>query len=123
VKKNHMAVVVDEHGGISGIVTLEDVVEEIIGEIVDETDRMVPDIVRLKGNKWLVAGKIDIDDLNKEIGISIPESNNYDTFSGFFLEEIERIPKPGESIKMDKWTITVKDMDGNRIQTFILKNE
>ncbi len=123
VKKSHMAVVVDEHGGVAGIVTLEDVVEEIIGEIVDETDQMVPDIVKLKGNKWLVSGKIDIDDLNKEIGISIPESNNYDTFSGFFLEEIERIPQPGESIKIDKWNITVKDMDGNRIQTFIIDNE
>jgi putative hemolysin len=123
VKKSHMAVVVDEHGGVAGIVTLEDVVEEIIGEIVDETDRMVPDIVRLKGKKWLVAGKIDIDDLNKEIGLSIPESASYDTFSGFFLEEIERIPKAGESIKIDKWTITVKDMDANRIQSFILKNE
>jgi CBS domain containing-hemolysin-like protein len=123
VKKNHMAVVVDEHGGVAGIVTLEDVVEEIIGEIVDETDQMVPDIVKLKGNKWLVSGKIDIDDLNKEIGISIPESSNYDTFSGFFLEEIERIPTPGESIEIDKWTITVKDMDGNRIQTFIVNNE
>ncbi len=122
-KKNHIAVVVDEHGGVSGIVTLEDVVEEIIGEIIDETDRLVPDIIRLKQNKWLVAGKIDIDDLNKEIDIKIPESTTYDTFSGFFLEQIGRIPKPGESIAMEKIRATVKDMDGNRIKSFIIKKE
>ena len=122
-KKNHIAIVVDEHGGVSGIVTLEDVVEEIIGEIIDETDRMAPDIVRLKGNKWFVAGKIDIDDLNKELGIEIPESSTYDTFSGFFLEQIGRIPKSGESIVVNNWMATVKDMDGNRIQSFIVKKE
>lgn len=123
VKKTHMAVVVDEHGGIAGIVTLEDVVEEIIGEIIDESDRTVPDIIRLKGNNWLVAGKIDIEDLNREISIAIPESSNYDTFSGFFLEQVERIPKPGESIKLDNWTVTVKDMDGNRIKSFLFNKE
>ena len=122
-KKNHIAIVVDEHGGISGITTLEDVVEEIIGEIIDETDRMTPDIVRLKGNKWFVVGKIDIDDLNKELGIKIPESSTYDTFSGFFLEQIGHIPRSGESIIINKWTATVKDMDGNRIQSFIIKKE
>ncbi len=122
-KKNHLAVVVDEHGGISGIVTLEDVIEEIFGEIIDETDRLVPDIIKLKGNKWLVSGKIDVDDLNKEIDIKIPESAIYDTFSGFFLEQIGRIPESGESIIVDEWTITVKEMDGNRIQNFILKKE
>jgi len=122
-KKNHLGVVVDEHGGVSGIVTLEDVVEEIIGEIIDETDRLVPDIVRLKGSKWLVAGKIDIDDLNKKIEINLPESSSYDTFSGYFLDQIGRIPKVGESIKIDKWIATVKDMDGNRIKTFIVKKE
>ncbi len=122
-KKNHLAVVVDEHGGISGIVSLEDVIEEIFGEIIDETDKLVPDIVKLKGNKWLISGKIDIDDLNKEINIKIPESAIYDTFSGFFLEQIGRIPKPGDSIILDEWTITVKEMDGNRIRNFILKQE
>ncbi len=122
-KKNHIAVVVDEHGGVSGIVTLEDVVEEIFGEIIDETDHMTPDILRLKGNKWFVTGKIDIDDLNKKIDIEIPDSSIYDTFSGFFLEQIGRIPKPGESIIVNKWSATVKEMDGNRIQNFILKKE
>ncbi|MFA5902413.1 MAG: hemolysin family protein [Desulfobacula sp.] len=121
--KNHLAVVVDEHGGVAGIVSLEDVLEEIVGEIIDETDRMTPDIVRLKENKWLITGKINISDLNEEIDIGIPESNNYDTFSGYFLEQIGRIPQSGESIIIDKWTATVKDMDGNRIQSFILKKE
>ncbi len=122
-QKSHLAVVVDEHGGVSGLVTLEDLVEEILGEITDETDQVPPDIVRLKGNKWLVTGKIAIHDLNKGIDIELPESANYDTLSGFFLGQVERIPKAGEFIKIGPWTATVKEMDGNRIQSFILKKE
>ncbi len=119
--KNHIGIVVDEHGGVSGLVTLEDVIEEIVGDISDETDRSTPYIVKLKGDKWLVAGKIDIDDFNQELPVRIPESESYDTFSGYVLEKLGRIPKVGESIEIGSYLATVKEKDGNRIKTFILE--
>ena len=119
--KLHIGIVVDEHGGVCGIVTMEDVLEEIVGEISDETDRIDPHIVTLKGQKWIVLGKTEIDEINKALELFIPESSDYDTFSGFILDKLGRIPKVGESIKVGKYTATVKDREGNRIRKFVLK--
>ncbi len=119
--KNHIGVVIDEHGGMSGIVTLEDVVEEIVGEIIDETDKFEPNIVKIKGGNFLVPGKIDIDELNKKTKLAIPEANDYDTFSGYVLNIIGRIPEVGETIKTESCTIIVREKDGNRIKCFLVK--
>lgn len=119
--KIHIGIVVDEHGGVSGIVTMEDVLEEIVGEITDETDPVDPHIISLKGEKWIVLGKTEIDEINKALGLSISESTEYDTFSGFILDKLGRIPKVGESMKVGKYTATVKEREGNRIRKFVFK--
>ncbi len=119
--KIHIGIVVDEHGGVSGLVTMEDVLEEIVGEISDETDRIDPHIITLKGQKWIVLGKTEIDEVNKALDLTIPESSDYDTFSGFILDKLGRIPKVGECIKIGKYTATVKEREGNRIRKFVFK--
>ncbi|MCP4115182.1 MAG: HlyC/CorC family transporter [Desulfobacteraceae bacterium] len=121
--KNHIGIVIDEHGGVEGLVTMEDVLEELVGEISDETDQLDPHLVKLKDKRWIVLGKADIDEINKNLGLSIDESNDYDTFSGYILDRIGRIPDVGESIDIEPYTATVKEKDGNRIKTFVLKKE
>jgi len=120
-RKQHMAIVVDEHGGISGLITLEDALEEIVGEITDETDKAEPGIVKVKGNEWIVPGKSDIEEVNEKIPMNIPESKDYDTFSGFVLNTIERIPREKEEISIGKFVVTVKEMDGNRIREYLVR--
>jgi putative hemolysin len=120
-RKNHMAIVVDEHGGVSGLITLEDALEELVGEIRDETDKEEPLIVKRKNKEWVVIGKADIDEVNEVIGMNIPDSAEYDTFSGYVLEQIGRIPSENEEYALGDFQVVIKSMDGNRIKEFIVR--
>jgi CBS domain containing-hemolysin-like protein len=122
-RKHHMAIVVDEHGGVSGLITLEDALEEIVGEISDETDREEPHIVKHKIKEWVVLGKSDIDEINETIGMDIPDSKDYDTFSGYVLNTIGRIPEEKENFTFGKYSVTVEEMDGNRIKKYSIKQQ
>ena len=122
-RKHHMAIVVDEHGGVSGLITLEDALEEIVGEIIDESDREEPHIVTHKNKEWMVLGKSDIDEINETVGMEIPDSKDYDTFSGYVLNTIGRIPEEKEKITIDTYIITVEEMDGNRINKYRIKEQ
>ena len=116
-----MAIVVDEHGGVSGLITLEDALEEIVGEIIDETDKFEPHIVKIKPSEWRVLGKSEIDEVNDKIDMKIPESKEYDTFSGYVLDKIGRIPREEEEIPIGDFVVTVKAMEGNRIKEYIVR--
>ena len=120
-RRNHMAVVVDEHGGVSGLITLEDALEELVGDISDETDKEEQHIISTKPKEWEVLGKADIDEVNQEIPMNIPDSKEYDTFSGYVLYKIGRIPREREDIALDGFRITVKEVDGVRIKKYVVR--
>ena len=95
--------------------------EEIVGEISDETDKDETHITRIRKGEWIVLGKSDIDEVNEKIHMNIPDLKEYDTFSGYVLDQIERIPLEKEEIQMGDFSITVKEKDGNRIKKYIVK--
>ena len=101
-QKLHIAIVVDEYGDTSGIVTLEDLVEEIFGNIYDEFDENEPaEIEQLKENLWRVTGTADVDDIAKELDIDLPESSDYTTLGGMVFSNLKTIPKDGTTVDLD----------------------
>lgn len=113
MSRAQMAVVQDEFGGTAGIVTIEDIVEELVGEIVDEYDIEEPEIVQ-NGSGYLVEGKVNLYDLNSEIGSQF-ESDEFDTVGGYVFGLFGRQPKAGEAIESDGYKFEVEETDGRRI--------
>jgi len=109
-----MAVVVDEYGGTAGVVTLEDLVEEIVGEVLDEHDRRRAGIVRVE-DTVIFPGELRPDEVRDRTGIRIPEGDVYDTVGGYIMSVLERIPVVGDSVEIEDGTIEVQRMEGRRV--------
>jgi putative hemolysin len=110
----HLAVVVDEYGGTAGIVTLEDLVEEVIGDIRDEYDVARTSVVRLRGGELELDGLINLDDFEEETGLELPDGP-YETLAGFVVAQLGRVPVVGDRVPLDDQLLTVHSMDGRRI--------
>lgn len=113
-KRVHMALVIDEYGGVSGLVTMEDLIEEIVGEIRDEYDVESP-VIQLSDGTLLIDASISIKDLADDYGIEVPESTEYDTLGGFLLATLQRIPRIGDVVAIEGKKITVSEMVAQRI--------
>ncbi|KQT01330.1 hemolysin family protein [Cellulomonas sp. Leaf395] len=111
-----MAVVVDEYGGTSGVVTLEDVVEELVGDVADEHDRRRTSTTRSADGSWLLPGVLRPDELAEVTGLRVPADGPYETLGGLLMSELGRIPSTGDEIVVDRVLLQVEAMAGRRVE-------
>lgn len=114
-RRIQMAIVINEYGSVEGLVTMEDLVEEIVGEIQDEYDIEDRPVERLKDGSWVIDASLSVRDLRSDYGLPIPDSANYETLGGFALSQLQNMPKGGEIIQYGDYKFTIVDMDGRRI--------
>ena len=115
-EKKSMAVVIDEFGGTAGLVTLEDLVEEIFGEIEDEHDRKRIVARTIGVNSYMFSGRVEISAINEEFGLGIKESDDYHTLAGYILYNLEALPSQGATFDIGSLRFTVKKMSTTRIE-------
>ena len=114
-EKFHLAVVADEYGAIAGLITLEDCLEELVGEIVDEYDDEDSDIVHLPDGQYLVDAMTPVSDLNDRLATRIPDEE-WESVGGFVFGTLEHVPVVGEHVDLDGWRFSVEEMEGRRIR-------
>lgn len=110
-----LALVVDEYGGTAGLVSMEDIIEELVGEIHDEYDAMETAVQALPDGSWLVDAREPVDEINEKLGVTIPESDDYDSVGGYIFHKLGHIPHPGERIEHDTFEIRIQTAVPNRI--------
>lgn len=123
LEKKSLAVVVDEFGGTSGIVTLEDLVEEIFGEIEDEHDMKSHVAKRVGDDEYLLSGRMEIDTINEMFDLDLPDSDDYVTIAGFILHFYQKFPKLNESLKIGKYTFKIIRVTATKIELVRMKLE
>ena len=121
-RKVHIAIVLDEYGGTAGLVTIEDLIEEIVGEIQDEYDVEEPMIERLSDDEARVDGRAAVDDLAELFGTNVPleDEDEYDTVGGLIYHRIGGVPRPGDQVSLDGLTLTVEKTDGRRVSKVLV---
>ncbi len=119
-KKQHLAIAIDEYGGTSGLITLEDILEEIVGEIEDEYDSPKEEEIQiLENSSCLVSGRTSLEDLKEQLGIYL-ESEFVETIGGYLTEMMGRIPKEGETIKVKGYNFQIKEADEKHIGSILI---
>lgn len=116
-RKTHMAIVVDEYGGTAGLVTLEDIIEEIVGEIHDEHDIDEKQFRRLADNRVIADGRVNLWDLAEALGATFPEDPGYETLGGFLTAQTGYLPEPGAVVNWKGFRFTIKEADERRVRT------
>jgi putative hemolysin len=118
--KSHLFIVIDEYGGTAGVVTLEDVLEELVGEITDESDPIEDDAERTVGGGIELSGRLNIDDANDEYGLTLPK-DGWDTVGGLVLDLKGGVPEVGDVLMTERYRLTVTRMDGRRIEEVLVE--
>lgn len=110
---NHLAMVVDEYGGIAGLVTLEDLIEELVGDITDESDREAPDSTQIGDGRWLVSARMQLDELSDLLGFEV-EDEDVDSVGGLLTKRLDRLPMLGDRVEVDGVRLIAERIEGRR---------